>query len=46
MHTGKETMGCVSAAWESHNEASSTVNGCDHSFLVNNAALLIGWINN
>lgn len=24
----------------------SGVNGCDHSFLVNNAALLIGWINN
>lgn len=24
----------------------SAVNGCDHSFLVNNAALLIGWFNN
>lgn len=24
----------------------SAVNGCDQSFLVNNAALLIGWINN
>lgn len=24
----------------------SAVNGCDHSFPVNNAALLIGWFNN
>lgn len=39
-------MECVTAIWESHNRGDSEVNGCDHRFLVNNADLLIGWINN
>lgn len=44
---------CIGGLWAvrvPHGKATmrqgSAVNGCDHSFLVNNAALLIGWINN
>lgn len=48
-----EHVPCAGGLWAArvpHGRATmrrgGAVNGCDHSFLVNNAAPLIGWINN